>query len=286
MPFLLKPVFRPIICVLVLSVLIVAACSDDSSPMDPDAGEDRSPDTQIVDEDASEDDLDATGDPLSDVGGSADTMPADTSDSGTPDEPTNDIGGADTGAGDTGTTDTGPTDTGPADTGVPTVDTGQPDSGSADTGTVDTGATDAGATDAGALDTGESDPYTDRPTGQCVVSSDCPEGPMGSGQCSRTFPGGACNGCGNDSHCPGSTTCLVGVCITECTSTDDCAPGLRCSSTNRCQAKSCVDDECPVPLFGCTDSGICGRIDCSSDDSLCPDDTTCVSGLCIEDRAL
>ncbi len=129
----------------------------------------------------------------------------------------------------------------------------------------------------------EGDPFEGRPTGQCTQNSDCPDNALGPGQCSRALPGGACMGCGMDDHCPSGTICQFGTCITECDTTDDCPPGLTCNSRNLCAAQRCQDDACPVPLFSCSGSGQCERGTCNTDDE-CPDQTSCVSGRCIEDR--
>ncbi|MFU8805520.1 MAG: hypothetical protein ACNA8W_17035 [Bradymonadaceae bacterium] len=136
------------------------------------------------------------------------------------------------------------------------------------------------------VDAGEFvDPYEGRPLGQCTENTDCPEGPNGR-SCSRALPGGACTGCSPSSGCPSDTTCSeFGACIMDCSNDDECAPGLRCLGTGRCAAMPCVNGECPVPLFGCSGAGNCERTGCT-DQSDCPDQTTCISGLCIEDRAL
>lgn len=133
------------------------------------------------------------------------------------------------------------------------------------------------------IDMATADPYEGRPLGQCVVADDCPDNPNGK-ICNRNLPGGSCGACGNDTVC--DDECLVGTCITTCGDTADCPPGLRCTSTGRCGAQSCVDDVCPVAFFGCSDSGLCTRIDCSADASMCPAQTSCIQGLCIEDRML
>ena len=183
---------------------------------------------------------------------------------------------------------------GDGDIGGDSEDVGSEDAGSEedagpeedeDAGSEDAGSDEDTGTDEDA-GTGEDDPYEGRPVGQCTVSADCPDIPMGDGICSRALPGGACTACGmDDNNCPSGASCFQNNCVGDCTTTDDCAPGLTCGS-NGCIAMSCVDDECPVPLFGCNDSGRCVRVDCSEDETICPDQTTCVSGRCIEDRAL
>src|SRR5690554_2921969 len=143
----------------------------------------------------------------------------------------------------------------------------------------------ADAVEEDTADISAEDPYEGRPLGQCTQSSDCPESPMGA-TCSRALPGGACMGCGNDSHCPSNAECLFGNCVVECSSVDDCAPGLRCLGSGRCEAINCEDSsECPS-LFVCGSLGQCERADCAADATICPDATTCISGRCIEDRAL
>lgn len=186
-----------------------------------------------------------------------------------------------------------------ADQNEETVDTGSRDASqsldqdgmSVDMDTEDLSTSDAGLDDMGtddsdmAPDTGNdmsSDPYEGRPVGQCAVSSDCPENPNGK-FCNRLLPGGSCGNCGTDVAC--EDECRVGTCVTTCSTTDDCPPGLRCSSS-LCRAQSCTNGVCPVPFFGCSSSDLCTRIDCSQDASVCPSGTSCLSGLCIEDRFL
>lgn len=130
------------------------------------------------------------------------------------------------------------------------------------------------------------DAFAGRPIGQCTADDDCPVGPNGQ-MCSRALPGGACLGCGSDTDCPDGTSCsMFGACVGDCTSDDDCAPGLECLGSGRCAALACVAGTCPVPLFGCSDSDRCERIDCADNAASCPAQTTCVDGICIEDRAL
>lgn len=131
-----------------------------------------------------------------------------------------------------------------------------------------------------------SDPFAGRPTGQCSSDADCPVGPNGQ-MCSRALPGGACLGCGSDADCPNGTSCsMFAACVTDCSTDDDCPPGLECLGSGRCAALSCAADVCPVALFACNGSNRCERADCSADPNVCPAQTTCVDGRCIEDRAL
>lgn len=131
----------------------------------------------------------------------------------------------------------------------------------------------------------DEDPWAGRPIGQCNVDADCPDGSMGSGSCSRAMPGGVCIGCGTDQHCPVGTDCSqYGSCATSCVEDDDCPPGMSCALNGLCRAASCVDGACPVEMFACSSSNLCERASCVSDD--CPPHTTCVNGLCIEDRNL
>ncbi len=127
------------------------------------------------------------------------------------------------------------------------------------------------------------DPYASRPLGQCAVTADCPDNPNGK-DCNRALPGGSCGACDavNDQYC--DDTCFNGTCITTCATTEECPAGLRCTGSGRCAAQPCLDDVCPVPMFGCSASGLCQRIDCSADANICPSNTTCLLGLCIEDR--
>ena len=139
----------------------------------------------------------------------------------------------------------------------------------------------------GECDVPEPDPYAGRPIGQCVTNADCQENNSNL-TCSRTAPGGICNGCGVDADCPGSTVCNLGACAIECSSSngqDDCPPGLYCLSSGKCGISWCTGDECAVPMFGCSASGRCARMECTAA-MTCPENTTCVDDLCIEDRAL
>lgn len=175
-----------------------------------------------------------------------------------------------------------PTDMGraPGDAGpdaTTSVDQGE---GGDDGGSEDGGSEDAG--DASTDDVG--DPFPNRPLGQCASNSDCPEGPLGR-DCSEALPGGACLGCGDDLDCPGAAVCTpFGACALECELDDDCPPGLDCKASGRCGAVACQNGACPVPLFGCSDSDLCQRIECADDPSVCPAATTCSNGWCIEDR--
>jgi hypothetical protein len=130
----------------------------------------------------------------------------------------------------------------------------------------------------------EVDLYPGRPVGQCTTNGDCPDGPNGR-RCSRGVPGGTCMGCGSDEHCPESTVCYVGACVYECSELNGCPPGLYCLGSGRCGARWCVEGECPNAMFGCSASKRCRRAACEFGWE-CPDDTTCLDGVCIEDRAL
>jgi hypothetical protein len=127
------------------------------------------------------------------------------------------------------------------------------------------------------------DPYSGRPLGQCVVNDDCPLNALGERLCLRSTPGGVCSGCGTADHCPADTDCNSGTCVAACDFDDDCPPGMLCSGMGRCIVQSCAQDICPTPLFGCNASDYCQRAVCPG---ACPPYTTCVDGLCIEDRAL
>lgn len=131
------------------------------------------------------------------------------------------------------------------------------------------------------------DPYAGRPIGQCADHEDCQENQPNL-TCNRAAPGGICTGCGVDGDCPGDTICYVGACVTECSASNganDCPPGLYCLSSGKCGISWCSEGVCAVPMFGCSDSGRCERFECTTAVT-CPENTTCVSDLCIEDRAL
>lgn len=182
-------------------------------------------------------------------------------------------GGSDAGAGDTGEQPDLSGDAMSVDLGADAAPDATSDGGK--TEDVGTDASDAGG-----------DPFEGRPLGQCTDDADCPVGPTGQ-MCSRALPGGACLGCGDDTHCPGTTTCSnFGACVTECVDDADCPPGTECGGTGRCGAIDCVNDVCPVELFGCNDRGRCERVDCSDDPGACPAATSCIDGRCIENRAV
>ena len=133
------------------------------------------------------------------------------------------------------------------------------------------------------------DPWADRPLGQCAVNDDCPS-VDGFRSCARQRPGGVCScrliegGCPNSSYCSEDFPSCVEECSTQ-GSEEDCPPGLVCGLSLRCLQLSCVSGLCPVPMFGCDDSGRCARIECGPDVD-CPDRTTCTDGYCVEDRLL
>ncbi len=194
---------------------------------------------------------------------------------------TNDVGSAE----DSGTT----TDTGSgADSGGGT-DAGDPtDTGSgADSGTDSGSTTDAGgATDAGTTpDMGSGVDYSNRPVGECVDISDCGGGSL---ICDRGAAGGVCSGCGDCSGIPGPNThtCVVGTCVPDCSTDDDCPPGRTCNRRGLCIVERCTNDVCPVPWFVCTaPDGICERATCFNNEP-CPAQTTCTNGICVEDHSL
>ena len=157
--------------------------------------------------------------------------------------------------------------------------------GENDNSTSDAGASaQDGATSPDAATPDAGDPFAARPLGQCTVDSDCPQGPMGPGSCSRTAPGGICLGCGTGEHCPADTSCSqYGSCNHECSDDEGCPPGMACGATGLCRAADCVGGVCPVAMFGCDSSDRCARVACGAS---CPEDTSCVEGLCVEDRQL
>ena len=77
----------------------------------------------------------------------------------------------------------------------------------------------------------------------------------------------------------------MGYCIMGCGGDEDCPPAMGCNDSGRCAILVCEAGTCPVSLFGCGESGErCARVDCSSDPDACPVETSCVDGVCIEDR--
>ena len=196
-----------------------------------------------------------------------------------------------TGSDGTGTDETGSDETGSDGTG--TDETGSDETDSDGTGTDETGSdeTETDETSADETESGETgadetvvDSFADRPLGQCTSDMDC-KAQNDLMYCNRAHPGGVCLGCGTDDQCPGDTVCYVGSCVQECSTLTDCPPGLYCTGAGRCGASWCVDDTCSDALYGCGDTGRCARVSCSGSDD-CPAETTCVEGLCIEDREI
>ncbi len=175
-------------------------------------------------------------------------------------------------------------DAGATDTGTTGDDAGSSDDAGEDAGALDMGSD--MATDTGAPDMGPGVDYSNRPVGACVTSTDCGSGSL---ICSREAAGGACAGCGDCSSIPGNDTytCQFGTCVRDCSSDDDCAPGRSCNNrTGLCLVDRCTNDVCPVPWFVCTTpDGICTRASCSNGE-VCPAETTCTGGVCVEDHTL
>ncbi len=124
--------------------------------------------------------------------------------------------------------------------------------------------------------------YSGRPRGQCVSTADCGHPDL---LCNREAVGGACQGpCSACASLPGSFDCEFGSCLRECSTTDDCEPGRSCNSAGQCVIMRCVNNVCPVALFGCASpTGICVRVSCAQGES-CPAGTRCDRGVCIEDH--
>lgn len=273
---------------ILLVLLSVAACSDDKgdskgSGQDADvtAPDARGTDSVSTGTDATEQDATAPGEDVRSADGGSVPGPGSTDVSGPGSSDA--TGGGDSDSGQPGEADAGEaSDSGPnspdattgeADSGLPSVDAGEGGDATTDEDT-----------------TPGEDPWAGRPTGQCVRDSDCPAGPMGPGECFLGLPGGRCNAsCGDDAHCPSVASCNdYGACAGDCSVDNDCAPGLRCTQQG-CAAVACVNGQCPIPYLGCDTSlsrPQCARIKCSSDPSVCPGGTTCMSGYCVENRAL
>ena len=213
----------------------------------------------------------------SDIGSDA----ADSSETSTDETVTDETGADETGTDETGTDETGTDETGTDETG--TDETGTDETGTDETGIDETG-TDETGTDETGIDETSPDSFADRPFGQCTSDMDC-KAQNDLMYCNRAHPGGVCLGCGTDDQCPGDTVCYVGSCVQECSALTDCPPGLYCTGAGRCGASWCVDDTCTDALYGCGDTGRCARASCVSGDD-CPAQTTCVDGLCIEDREI
>jgi hypothetical protein len=172
-----------------------------------------------------------------------------------------------------------PADSGvmPADSGAPAIDAGPGPSDSGPAPAVDSGSSfnaDSGsspAPDSGVVDLGPV---------QCRVDGDC-EG----GTCTRSAPGGICQGCGGDTcdlvSGQSDLSCYVGSCVRDCGSDADCSLGMRClTGSGRCALRPCgVDEECPAP-YVCGGS-TCERPTCGESNA-CPAPLVCSEGQCVE----
>jgi hypothetical protein len=119
-------------------------------------------------------------------------------------------------------------------------------------------------------------PDVDRPPGQCLRQSEC-GGEFGT--CAVNAPGGICNGCTSDSHCPGSTECVLSTCRQPCREDLNCPAGMVCGSANLCIIQSCQRGACPDARFGCNARDLCERSSCVSTDD-CPAGTLCQASVC------
>lgn len=135
------------------------------------------------------------------------------------------------------------------------------------------------------------DPFAGRPPGQCIQHSDCPfMNGLDFRECRSNAPGGICAcSASMEGDCPGESSCDtgLGVCVTSCPggTDDECPPGMWCSA-GRCGMMECVEGFCPVAMFGCDydfSPPRCSRVPCSEG---CPENTTCLSDLCVENRML
>lgn len=127
----------------------------------------------------------------------------------------------------------------------------------------------AGAADAAAV--------IARAVGQCRSQADCP----GISTCNALAPGGICNGCGGDQDCPGAFNCGgAGACSLDCATDVECPAGWRCGN-GTCRILACVSGVCPDEGLGCNAFGLCARRNCSEG---CPQRTTCMGAVCVEDR--
>ena len=98
---------------------------------------------------------------------------------------------------------------------------------------------------------GGGEPPAMRAEGQCSDDAQC-----GEFDCNLAYPGGQCR-CGLT--CAAGYECVVGSCVAECASDDDCPQGTDCSPlTNRCLLRTCqLDEECGSPDLRCSANGQC-----------------------------
>ena len=129
---------------------------------------------------------------------------------------------------------------------------------------------------------------------QCVKNSDCREF-GGNAECNPLAAGGICNGCNENSDCPGNTQCNENyhACALMCNDDNDCPYG-SCHSIGYCVQKRCSNDEDCFNGTICNNStgdgdGMCQRPACNetacSDTNphgSCPNaDEACINGECV-----
>ncbi|MBO4711673.1 hypothetical protein J5681_07145, partial [bacterium] len=129
---------------------------------------------------------------------------------------------------------------------------------------------------------------------QCVKNSDCQEF-GGSTTCTANAAGGVCNGCNENSDCPGNTQCNENYhsCALMCDSDDDCPYG-SCHSIGYCVQKRCSTDEDCFNGTVCKYStgendGMCQRASChetacsdTNPGGSCPNaNEACINGSCV-----
>ena len=129
---------------------------------------------------------------------------------------------------------------------------------------------------------------------QCVKNSDCQEF-GGSATCTANAAGGVCNGCNENSDCPGNTQCNENYhsCALMCDSDDDCPYG-SCHSIGYCVQKRCSTDEDCFNGTVCKYStgendGMCQRASChetacsdTNPGGSCPNaNEACINGSCV-----
>ncbi len=129
---------------------------------------------------------------------------------------------------------------------------------------------------------------------QCVKNSDCREF-GGSAECNPLAAGGICNGCNENSDCPGNTQCNENyhACALMCDSDDDCPYG-SCHSIGYCVQKHCSTDADCFSGTICNNStgdndGMCQRASCletacsdTNPGGTCPNaNEACINGECV-----
>ncbi|MBD89247.1 MAG: hypothetical protein CL940_02785 [Deltaproteobacteria bacterium] len=273
----LSPVHRPLIPLLLVTLLAVTACTEPASDSSTDEDASVSPsdaatpeDTQTLDigADGVIPDADAGPNPDGSDGGADDASASDAGDDGAIED-----GGTDSGVADTGSTDGGESDTSIEDATAGDIE----DSGSAETDAVDDAAAEDAETQAGCTTDEDCEGQNSCWEATCDQdTSTCVETQLAEGQ--------ACddgNACSTGDACTADGWCL-GLQAVTCSDDNPCTDDL-CSPTTGCEFKnnfaSCDDGD------PCTVGEQCGGGVCAGAVALCDDDNPCTQDTCDDQGA-